>query len=41
MLLVIDEWIKTLSPEDKKNKDLKKKKLLKQVKVLRDKEKTD
>lgn len=40
MMVVIEEWIKTL--KDKSIlQDTKKKKLLKQVKVLRDQEKTD
>ena len=39
MMVVIDEWLKTV--DDKKLKEQKKKKFLKQVKILRDQEKID
>lgn len=39
IMLVVDEWMKTLTPEQKKQASQKK--LVKQVKVLRDKEKVD
>ena len=38
-MVVIDEWLKTV--DDKKLKEQKKKKFLKQVKILRDQEKID
>ena len=40
-MVVIDEWLKQLSPEDKKDGLKRKKKYLKQVKILKDQEKVD